>query len=397
MMTASHKKFAQLLTEGIHRVRLRENKTVQIVQDELGYALGREGGSAIEYWRKGHIPSRPEEVADLARQLVRRGRLDAEWLGQFLRSAAYPQPEALHRELFPPEKLPVMARLSSDNVSTGDFSFVAGPPITQPAQFWGRDREIKRLFNLWQRPPLQNGAIIGPRRSGKTSLLHYLRQITTTPIEQRRPDQRHGWLPQPEQYRWIFVDFQDHRLGSQAGLMHYLLDELDLPRPTPCDLNAFLDVVGDGLRQPTIILLDEIGVALERYPELDDAFWESLRSLATNQVGGNLGFVLTAATPPDQLARRSQLGSPFFNIFGYAAMLGPFTEAEARAFIAATSIPFSETDVEWLLTQSRGWPLLLQILCRERRLALEEDSTDTTWREEALAQLAPFRHLLQES
>ncbi len=33
---------------------------------------------------------------------------------------------------------------------------------------------------------------------------------------------------------------------------------------------------------PTIILLDEIGVALQRYHELENTFWEGLRSLASS-------------------------------------------------------------------------------------------------------------------
>lgn len=49
--------FAQMLTEGIYRIRLKEAKTVRAIQDELGYALGRNGGSAIERWRKGQLPT----------------------------------------------------------------------------------------------------------------------------------------------------------------------------------------------------------------------------------------------------------------------------------------------------------------------------------------------------
>lgn len=269
--------------------------------------------------------------------------------------------------------------------------FTAGPPITHPAQFYGRTREIKRIFNLLARLPLQNAAIIGQRRSGKTSLLHYLKTITTTPTNQLRPNQRSDWLPQPERYRWIFVDFQDPRLGQQTNLLRYLLAEMGLPAPGTCELDDFLDAVADNLHTPTVILFDEIGVALERYPELDDAFWESLRSLATNQVGGNLGFVLASHEAPAQLAQHSGLGSPFFNIFGYTAVLTPLTNAEARQLIASAPIPFPDEDVDWLLAQSGGWPMLLQILCRERLLALEEGETGDAWREEALRQIEPFQ------
>jgi len=186
-------------------------------------------------------------------------------------------------------------------------------------------------------------------------------------------------------------------VGNRVGLLRYLLACLDLPVPTPCNLEHFMDVVSRGLRAPTVILLDEIGVALQRYPELDDFFWEGLRSLATNQVGGNLGFVLAAGESPDQLARHSNLGSPFFNIFGYTAALGPLTEPEARELIASSPIPFPPADIDWILAESGHWPLLLQILCRERLIALEGGETDDAWREDGLAQMVPFRHLLGES
>ena len=274
--------------------------------------------------------------------------------------------------------------------------FIAGPPITRPDRFFGREYELKRLFNLFRRRPLQNAAIIGPRRSGKTSLLHYLKNITTADPAQLRPGQRTDWLPQPEHVRWIFVDFQDPRLGGSQGLLRHLLAHMDLPAPEPCQLDTFLDVVGDNLRTPTVVLFDEIGVALQRYPELDDAFWESLRSLATNQVDGNLGFVLSAAEPPETLARYSGLGSPFFNIFGYTAALGPLSEAAARDLLAISSLPFPEADVEWMLHSSGRWPILLQILGRERLLALEDGETGDGWREDALRQMAPFRRSLFE-
>jgi DNA-binding SARP family transcriptional activator len=275
--------------------------------------------------------------------------------------------------------------------------FIAGPPITHPGHFFGRQRELKRLCNLVKRLPLQNGAIIGPRRSGKTSLLHYLKSISQLPPDQRRPDQAAGWLPQPGQHRWIFVDFQDPRLGGRQPLMRHLLTEMGIPIPDPCQLEDFLDAVSDHLRQPTVILLDEIGVALERYPDLDDAFWESLRSLATNQLGGNLGFIMAGPQPPSQMAQYSGYGSPFFNIFGYMATLGPFDEEEALALIHSSPIPFPEDDVAWILAESEGWPILLQILCRERLFALEEGEDGPGWREDARHQLAPFIRIKDEA
>lgn len=273
--------------------------------------------------------------------------------------------------------------------------FVAGPPLVDPRHFFGRERELKRLFNMLKRLPLQNGAIIGPRRSGKTSLLHYLRTISGARAVRLRPGQRADWLPFPERYRWIFVDFQDPRLGGIEPLLRYLLTQMALPVPHQLDLADFLDLVADNLNRPTVILLDEIGVALQRYPELDDAFWESLRSLATNQVGGQLGFVLTGSESPDELAHHSGLGSPFFNIFGYTAELGPLSETAACELIASSPLPFSEEDTEWILGRSGRWPILLQILCRERLLALEDGEPPEEWRQDAVRQMAPFQRALK--
>ncbi|PID86990.1 MAG: hypothetical protein CSA11_04895 [Chloroflexi bacterium] len=258
--------------------------------------------------------------------------------------------------------------------------FLAGPPITHPAGFFGREKEIKRIINLVRYLPMQNAAIIGPRRSGKTSLLHYLKHASAD-------------LLRSQPHNWIFVDFQDARLGVRSQLLSFLLAQMQLPQPEPCDLEHFMDVVSDDLHTPTVILMDEIGVALQRYPELDEEFWESLRSLATNQVGGKLAFILAGAEAPEKLAQQSGMGSPFFNIFGYAATLGPLRDAEALSLINSAPTPFAEEDVAWILEESGRWPILLQILCRERLLSLEEAASGEQWRQEAIEQISPFAYL----
>ncbi len=275
--------------------------------------------------------------------------------------------------------------------------FITGSPITHPRHFFGRQKELKRLFDLLKRHPLQNAVIIGKRRIGKTSLLHYLKNITTTPPEQLRPSQKYDWLPHPENYKWIFVDFQDSRMASRERLLGYILECLNIKVPTPCNLDYFMDEVSDNLHNPTVILLDEIGVGLQRCPELDDEFWECLRSLATNHTRGNLAFILATHESPIELARNTGHSSPFFNIFGYSATLGALTEAEARELIASSPIAFAEEDVEWILQQSQRLPLLLQILCRERLFSLEDGETGDEWREEGLRQIEPFAHLLDIS
>ena len=284
------------------------------------------------------------------------------------------------------------AQQNNNQAIEEDSSFVTGSPITHPRHFFGRQKELKRLFNLLKRHPLQNAAIIGKRRIGKTSLLHYLKNITTTPVEELRPTQKSDWLPNPGIYKWIFVDFQDPRMASKERFLSHILENLQIKAPENCDLDNFMDVMSENLHNPTIILLDEIGVGLQRCPELDDEFWESLRSLATNHTGGNLAFILATHESPIELAHHTKHSSPFFNIFGYTATLGALNEEEARELIASSPIPFADDHVEWIIEQSQGVPLLLQILCRECLFHLEDGDTDD-WRKEGLQQIEPFNHL----
>lgn len=279
-------------------------------------------------------------------------------------------------------------------ISVGGIApFNMGTPVSHPACFFGRTRELSRCFGLLKRHPLQNIAIIGQRRSGKTSLLKQLACLTTVPPEQLRPQQKSDWLPHPEQYRWIFVDFQDARLTTREGVLRYLAKALGIATEI-YSLDTFMESVSDSLHRPTVILLDEIGVGLQRCPDLDDVFWESLRSLATNQAGGNLAFVLASHEAPMQMAYHTGHSSPFFNIFGYTTTLGALGEDDARALIASSPIPFSREDTAWILKHSGGWPFLVQILCTTRLMALEHPDPDHSWQAEGLCHIAPFQYLL---
>jgi hypothetical protein len=387
-MTRSPEKFARLLTEAIYKIQVQESKTVKktlgIVQDELGYALGREGGSAVEYWRKGHIPASIDDIERLGHELVKRGGLNQAELEQFLLSAGHPQTLELCNQLFPQPHPEAFA------------PFIVGPPITHPRQFFGREQELRRVYNLFKRFPLQNVAVVGLHRSGKTSFLRYVEKITRTPATALRPGQHHDWLPHPERYRWVFVDFQNAQLCHKSNLLQYILTSLNLPVPDHCDLNSFIAIISEQLRTSTIILMDEIGAGLAS-PELDQQFWWSLRSLGSNYTGGKLGFLLTAHDIPALLAQEYGKPSPFFNIFGHTIRLGPLSDSAAHELIASSPRPFSPDDTEWILEQSGRWPALLQILCDTRLTALEENQSREAWQAEGLQRITPLRYLMGHS
>lgn len=388
--------FAQILGKAVHYIAATENKSIKIIQDELGYALGRSGGSAIDYWRRGHIPEKPREVEHLARLLVeRKGISTPDELCQFLTGAQFPGIASLCQQLFPTDAIPyrpLSTMEDADHISP----FIVGPPIQCPHKFFGRDTQLKRIFGLISHFPLQHVAIIGPRRSGKTSLLHYLRMITTVASVRLRPGQKHGWLRQPDAYRWVYVDFQDVRMHNQEALLRHILKGLELPVPDECSLTNFLSTVSEHLVLPSIILIDELERAFRARGLEQDVLWESLRSLASNSTDGRLGLIAASKEFPQNLQSQVRLSSsPFLNIFGHTVQLGPFMREEARALIDSSPRPFSPEDVDWIMAQSQGWPVLLQALCLTRLNTIDESGD--AWKDEALLQILPYQDMLKRA
>ncbi len=261
-------------------------------------------------------------------------------------------------------------------------------PILRPNQFFGRKKELNRIFGRWRHRPLHNVAIIGPRRSGKTSLLHYLKNIHT--VTQLRKGQRQDWLPTDTQF--VFVDFQAAGMCEQEPLLCYLLEELNIPVPEPCNLAHFTKVMRRELQQPTVILMDRIDVGLQS-PQLDYQFWWAIRALVTNYTNGNLGLLVASPQPPTEVMPTGgdNQPSPFLNIIAEIVKLGPLTENEARELLEHTPQPFAEADVEWILKNSGRWPALLQILCDVRLRALEEREQGEGWKKEGLARIKPYQ------
>ncbi|MBX3011639.1 MAG: tetratricopeptide repeat protein [Caldilineaceae bacterium] len=171
-MAESPQRFAELLTRAIRQIKRAENnKPISVIQDELGYALGREGGSAVEHWRKGNLPPGRQDVEMLARHLTRRGQLDQAWLKDFLESggcgASLP---TLMTHLFAasqpspsPEPLAATATAASSIVP-----FQAPP---RPPHFVGRATALQQIANylLTENAP-RIVALVGMAGAGKTAL-----------------------------------------------------------------------------------------------------------------------------------------------------------------------------------------------------------------------------------
>ncbi len=148
---------------------------------------------------------------------------------------------------------------------------VVGVPVVQPCQFFGRTHVLSQIHCAWDKPVPESIAIIGPQRSGKTSLLNYLIHISRA--SQLRADQPKGW-PEgwlPRGFQLVRVDFQEANMHQPETLMRDVLRQLNLNAPALCDLLGFSNVLKQ-LSQPTVILMDDIEAGLAA-PALDAEFW----------------------------------------------------------------------------------------------------------------------------
>ncbi|MBK6324753.1 MAG: tetratricopeptide repeat protein [Chloroflexi bacterium] len=158
--------FARLLTEAVYHIRHLESKSIQAVQDDLGYALGKRGGSSIEYWRKGYVPAKIEDVEKLAVELAEHGRFTRQWMLQFLRSAEYPEPDGLLDRLYdvsPPVETAVSPHEAAGTAVPANFP-------APPTPFLGRVAELAAIIEQLQNLDCRILTLVGQGGIGKTRL-----------------------------------------------------------------------------------------------------------------------------------------------------------------------------------------------------------------------------------
>lgn len=372
--------FADLLSKALHRMRAETGRSINAIEDELGNLLGKAGRTYIQHLRKGNLPGNRDDAATLARELVRHKALTQTECLRLLRSADLPDAQTQVAEMFEnarpstPNKPPTREPLDSLSISK---------PVA-PAQFVGRARELRQVLGWWRKAPMQDGIVIGPRRSGKTSLARYLEQCLL---------HGHPALPAGTSYRVVNLDFSLSSLCQLQPLLRCIVQKLGLDGPAPENLEQFMDLItcDDCWRVPTVFLLDEVELALKS-PEITTPFWNNMRYLVNTVADGNLAFLLFSKSNPADVAKQEGKTSHFFNILK-TQPLGPLATHEAQTLVNNVQPHMPPEDVDWLLTHSHQWPVVIQMLCQEYATAQAASEPLGAWRTTALAQLDHYRHL----
>jgi hypothetical protein len=240
--------------------------------------------------------------------------------------------------------------------------------ITKPKYFYGRKQELSQIWDMLYNT--QSCSIVGERKIGKSSLLHYLAD----------KQNREQVGLSPEKFWMIHFDFQGKRYLSPLQFWKLCFRRLSSEYESP-ELRYYADDLGEMSEIPfyeidewffanfkgekkLCFLFDEFEYAA-RGENLDANFFGGLRSLATNY---NVAFVTaTQVSLLDLHYSDALVDSPFFNIF-VEIRLGPFADKEeALSFVhgslEGTPISFSAEDELFLFNLAGCFPFFLQIAC----------------------------------
>jgi len=205
--------------------------------------------------------------------------------------------------------------------------YVLGKPIKDPADFYGREDELRELFESVSH--MQPVALVGEHRCGNTSLLYQMMNA----------DVRRRHLRPADDTQLLFAFFNS-QLAADGPETFFRRLARALKRADPDagvdfdeDIDQFWiedyleDLTGRGRR--LVMLMDEFEVLAEFAP----SFWEWFRGLIIEY---DLSIVVATRVELGEFRDEWGTGSPFFNMFR-SIYVGSFTAAEAEAFLRRTS------------------------------------------------------------
>jgi hypothetical protein len=238
---------------------------------------------------------------------------------------------------------------------TGPNPFIYGP-VVPPEGFYGRVIQRENIKHWIGDKPIPGVSIIGTRRSGKSSLMRYIREHINE-------------FCNHEQLVIVMFDLQDSRFQTQEGINEGLRRSIEKTTgnsPWQRDENVDAWAVYEGLERlhedghRLLVLIDEfdrIGMRLDEFEN-----WGSdWRAKASE---GFLTMVIASLRPIDEIYPSSPLSSPFGNIF-HTIALGALEPAEWQKLVhdgfAVTGDVLSEDDIQLIDELAGGHPFYTQL------------------------------------
>lgn len=247
---------------------------------------------------------------------------------------------------------PVGGATVANHPSSSEIIFYPNMKLTNPDEYYGRTIEREQLLSRTQHGSCTS--IIGPRRSGKTWLMTYMRLVAADRLGTN--------------FQIGYMSTTLPSTATIAGFTREALKALGHPQnslPKNPDLTLLEHFVGDMLAQKRtpVLCIDEFE-GLTHHPAFDHQFFEGLRAIT--EIG--LGLVVLSKEPLIDLVSESTRTSPFFNVFLQLKLL-PFERADAEKFLQKKGAlaQFSQLDCDYLLAcaqteKDKFPPLRLQLV-----------------------------------
>ncbi|MEJ2544524.1 MAG: adenylate/guanylate cyclase domain-containing protein, partial [Calditrichaceae bacterium] len=232
--------------------------------------------------------------------------------------------------------------------------------IRNSEDFFGRKKEISKIYSRIGSTRPQSVSVVGERRIGKSSLLSFIYNPTT----------RRQYLQEPDKYVFLFVDFQEKR-GIDipeffATLYGCLIREFNnqLEIKLNPDYDGFRKIVqyldGEGLK--LIFVFDEFEL-ITKNKNFGTEFYSYVRSLANNF---NVAYLVSSGRNLQTMCHSREISdSPFFNIFSNIR-LGQFNIEDATELISVPSkrsgYPL-DAYVDTIIEFAGFYPFFIQMAC----------------------------------
>lgn len=250
--------------------------------------------------------------------------------------------------------------------------FVYHVPVA-PANFFGREHILSRIFSQLRSPSRANVAIYGPLGIGKTSLLNYVSDLDVAVREGLAPEtfllcridcQSLGDFTPDRFWRRLLRSASRQIDGELKASVDGVIDKEAI------GFEDIQDVLDDLEWEDRVLvaLLDEfewvVRTNSERTEQITRHFLGMLSSLG-RRTPRVFSMVIATERPLAKLGDDLDVwrGSPFPTVF-ISQELPPFSREEADGLIeralAGTDVTFTETERTLIYEQSQGHPSLLQ-------------------------------------
>ena len=210
-------------------------------------------------------------------------------------------------------------------IQVPSLPFHPNRPCLQPTEHAGRKTLIQHVFGKLATDDVQSFAIIGFRKSGKTSFINHIQQpkILVEYLEEEH-----------DYYFFITMSLSELQLKNKSEFFSafFYAVEKNIGLDNLHDISD-LQVISAWLqlhKKRLVLILDDFDHIIT-CSNFSVAFYESLRSwFSTNP---NVGCIVTSPVQLLHLSIPMELaGSPFFNIFG-SYTLPPLNENEAMSLL----------------------------------------------------------------